>query len=102
MRTVRWPPPPQRQIGWSNWVRTSDLSIIGRMLFQLSYTPVKGSRCQSSSFSGARLPYLPSTDFRTSARQRQFGGRGRTRTYEGVAKGFTVLPLCRSGHSPKN
>lgn len=28
------------------------------------------------------------------------GGRGRTRTYEGIASGFTVRPLCRSGHSP--
>ena len=28
------------------------------------------------------------------------GGRGRTRTYEGIARGFTVPPLCRSGHSP--
>ncbi len=28
------------------------------------------------------------------------GGGGRTRTYEGIASGFTVRPLCRSGHSP--
>src|SRR5258707_3419494 len=28
------------------------------------------------------------------------GGGGRTRTYEGLASGFTVRPLCRSGHSP--
>src|SRR4029434_7295545 len=28
------------------------------------------------------------------------GGGGRTRTYEGSASGFTVRPLCRSGHSP--
>ena len=27
------------------------------------------------------------------------GGGGRTRTYEGVASGFTVRPLCHSGHS---
>src|SRR5260370_41121152 len=27
-------------------------------------------------------------------------GGGRTRTYEGIASGFTVRPLCRSGHSP--
>ena len=26
--------------GWRDWVRTSDLSIIGRMLSQLSYTPM--------------------------------------------------------------
>ncbi len=26
------------------------------------------------------------------------GGEGRTRTYEGLASGFTVRPLCRSGH----
>src|ERR1044071_4397601 len=30
----------------------------------------------------------------------QSGGGGRTRTYEGIASGFTVRPLCRSGHSP--
>src|ERR1700688_3806322 len=28
------------------------------------------------------------------------GGRGRTRTYEGIASVFTVPPLCRPGHSP--
>jgi hypothetical protein len=28
------------------------------------------------------------------------GGGSRTRTYEGIASGFTVRPLCRSGHSP--
>ena len=27
------------------------------------------------------------------------GGGGRTRTYEGLASGFTVRPLCHSGHS---
>src|SRR5437667_5463287 len=31
----------------------------------------------------------------------QIGGGGRTRTYEGIASGFTVRPLCRSGHSPE-
>ena len=30
------------------------------------------------------------------------GGGSRTRTYEGVASGFTVRPLCRSGHSPND
>jgi hypothetical protein len=30
----------------------------------------------------------------------RLGGGGRTRTYEGLASGFTVRPLCRSGHSP--
>ena len=28
------------------------------------------------------------------------GGGSRTRTCEGIASGFTVRPLCRSGHSP--
>ena len=28
------------------------------------------------------------------------GGGSRTRTCEGLASGFTVRPLCRSGHSP--
>ena len=32
--------------------------------------------------------------------QRLDGGGGRTRTYEGIASGFTVRPLCHSGHSP--
>ena len=29
------------------------------------------------------------------------GGGSRTRTYEALRSGFTVRPLCRSGHSPK-
>src|SRR6202044_1401012 len=36
---------------------------------------------------------------RSSIRHRG-GGGSRTRTYEGIASGFTVRPLCRSGHSP--
>ena len=32
--------------------------------------------------------------------RKRIGGGGRTRTYEGYASGFTVRPLCRSGHSP--
>jgi hypothetical protein len=32
--------------------------------------------------------------------KKTYGGGGRTRTYEGLASGFTVRPLCRSGHSP--
>ncbi len=32
--------------------------------------------------------------------RKESGGGGRTRTYEGLASGFTVRPLCRSGHSP--
>src|SRR3982751_5086578 len=28
------------------------------------------------------------------SRKRGGGGRGRTRTYEGIASGFTVRPLC--------
>jgi hypothetical protein len=35
------------------------------------------------------------------ARNKADGGGGRTRTYEGIASGFTVRPLCRSGHSPE-
>jgi hypothetical protein len=42
--------------------------------------------------------------FRRRPRVRQnwgvAGGGGRTRTYEGLASGFTVRPLCHSGHSP--
>ena len=36
---------------------------------------------------------------RAVARRAKAGGGGRTRTYEGLASGFTVRPLCRSGHS---
>ena len=36
-----------------------------------------------------------------SVDRQTLGGGGRTRTYEGLASGFTVRPLCRSGHSPK-
>ena len=32
--------------------------------------------------------------------EQRSGGGSRTRTCEGVASGFTVRPLCRSGHSP--
>jgi hypothetical protein len=39
------------------------------------------------------------SEIKTTAKNRS-GGRGRTRTYEGIASGFTVRPLCRSGHSP--
>jgi hypothetical protein len=35
-----------------------------------------------------------------SKARRVAGGGGRTRTYEGLASGFTVRPLCHSGHSP--
>ena len=38
--------------------------------------------------------------FCNNKRRGMSGGGGRTRTYEGVASGFTVRPLCRSGHSP--
>ena len=36
------------------------------------------------------------------ASRAKVGGGSRTRTYEGVASGFTVRPLCRSGHSPNS
>lgn len=29
-----------RPIGWHKWVRTTDLTIIGRLLYQLSYAPI--------------------------------------------------------------
>jgi hypothetical protein len=41
---------------------------------------------------------LPSRSARQGAKA---GGGGRTRTYEGIASGFTVRPLCHSGHSPQ-
>src|SRR5665213_1404958 len=62
----------------------------------LSYTRLRQSfRRASPPDLGSRLaePERPSGA--------KAGGRGRTRTYEGIASGFTVRPLCRSGHSPK-
>ena len=44
---------------------------------------------------GAPLP-----PHRSETQLNQNGGGSRTRTYEGLASGFTVRPLCRSGHSP--
>ena len=50
--------------------------------------------------------HLPHTLFHRTMQPRRpagllmSGGPGRTRTYEGCASGFTVRPLCRSGHRP--
>jgi hypothetical protein len=50
----------------------------------------------------ARRRRLPDRRGRRRRRdlRRMAGGGGRTRTYEGLASGFTVRPLCHSGHSP--
>src|SRR5262245_51134079 len=52
---------------------------------------------------GTRLLFTPRPRLRTfSPCPPSDGGGSRTRTYEGEASGFTVRPLCRSGHSPKS
>ncbi len=55
---------------------------------------MKGIEPSYSAWKAAALPLS------YTRRQNKGGGRGRTRTYEGLASGFTVRPLCRSGHSP--
>src|SRR6185437_1331812 len=59
------------------------------LLLKPSFDPASPARLRPSGFAAALL-----RPFRKS------GGGSRTRTYEGVASGFTVRPLCRSGHSP--
>ena len=46
------------------------------------------------------VPEYPASDGWTLKGPVVRGGGSRTRTYEGYARGFTVPPLCRSGHSP--
>jgi hypothetical protein len=58
---------------------------------------VRGIEPPSSAWKAVALP-LSYT--RVLLRFRSGGGGSRTRTYEGLASGFTVRPLCRSGHSP--
>src|SRR5918993_2524361 len=58
---------------------------------------VRGIEPPSSAWKAVALP-LSYT--RVLLRFRSGGGGSRTRTYEGIASGFTVRPLCRSGHSP--
>ena len=59
---------------------------------------VEGIEPSYSAWKAAALP-LSYTRMPCEERSGAAGGGGRTRTYEGVARGFTVLPLCRSGHS---
>ncbi len=65
-----------------------------------SWTPEAGLRdagdLESLSVAGERR----GAQMQRLADERGGGGGGRTRTYEGLASGFTVRPLCRSGHSP--
>src|SRR5689334_1810684 len=56
---------------------------------------VKGIEPSYSAWKAAALPLSY-----TRMPCRLDGGGSRTRTYEGIASGFTVRPLCRSGHSP--
>ena len=44
---------------------------------------------------------LVKKDYLDKSSEKDNGGGSRTRTYEGLASGFTVRPLCRSGHSPQ-
>ena len=48
----------------------------------------------------ARWLWLDIFSIQATGLDSENGGRCRTRTYEGVASGFTVRPLCRSGQSP--
>ena len=59
---------------------------------------------RNCNFYGRTLREGATTSAKTRAMSSTYflgGGGGRTRTYEGIASGFTVRPLCRSGHSPK-
>src|SRR5215213_10357299 len=68
----------------------------------LSYTRLNPDifRFLTGSASPSKLTFLPRGPQAAFAFIRPAGGGGRTRTYEGEASGFTVRPLCRSGHSP--
>ena len=79
----------------------------------LSYTRLFDFLLSSPSLATAGLPRrscatlifarLRPCGLRRGSRRRcaaKTGGGSRTRTYEGEASGFTVRPLCRSGHSP--
>src|SRR4051794_25359426 len=57
---------------------------------------VKGIEPSYSAWKAAALPL----SYTRSGAIPLGGGGSRTRTYEGIASGFTVRPLCRSGHSP--
>ena len=89
--------------------RTSDKRVLaetGRDLFVRAgrlMERVKGIEPSYSAWKAAALPlsYTRAPPIEPEPRReiKGFGGGGRTRTYEGVASGFTVRPLCRSGHS---
>src|ERR1017187_9816286 len=59
---------------------------------------VKGIEPSSSAWKAVALPLSYTRGTRRTftndtARRAKVGGRGRTRTYEGIASGFKVLPL---------
>jgi hypothetical protein len=63
----------------------------------LSYTRI----ATVDTATAASMEALPAVGYgHKNTFKREDGGGSRTRTYEGVASGFTVRPLCRSGHSP--
>ncbi len=63
---------------------------------------VKGIEPSSSAWKAVALPLSYTRAGRGKHSEERRGGGGRTRTYEGIASGFTVRPLCRSGHSPSH
>lgn len=120
MRTVGLPKPPSRRIyGWHRWTQTIDLTIINRVLYQLSYAPAswageKDLNLQDIAYcfqicspeiwcfqtgSNCRHPVLQTGALPTELQK--LGGKGRTRTYEVNRRGIyspDPLPLGSLSH----
>ncbi len=75
--------------GWSSTIELHPLSDVGNRTGP-NVTP---HLIPPLPISGFRFPISPPA-------RGAGGGGGWTRTNEGIASGFTVRPLCRSGHSP--
>jgi hypothetical protein len=67
-------------------------------LFDSFFLPVPAVRLPPLEYLHSR----PTRPLGLRRRATKSGGGGWTRTNEGLASGFTVRPLCRSGHSPGN
>ena len=80
------------------------LALAREMLRRPGSTSTRPTRCATASDAGSPAALRGSAFFSQLQPQhwlrRVRGGGSRTRTYEGYASGFTVRPLCRSGHSP--
>jgi hypothetical protein len=64
------------------------------------FADVRSNSLQAGGPTGGRRVLRITITSRKHYNSRNSGGGGRTRTYEGLASGFTVRPLCHSGHSP--